>query len=97
MAFSARIANKDVCLRPDMIENIHQKMQEIIQADYPIVRKEMPTPEAIRIFRKQGLKDKSELMETRGRLYTSVYYIQDTADYFTAHWLLLPAACSLLA
>lgn len=77
-----RIANKDVCLRPDMIENIHQKMQEIIQADYPIVRKEIPTPEAIRIFRKQDLKDKSELMETRGRLYTSVYYIQDTADYF---------------
>lgn len=77
-----RIANKDLCLHPDRIKDIHQKMQEIIQADDPIVRKEIPTQEAIRIFRKQGLKDKSELMETRGRLYTSVYYIQDTADYF---------------
>lgn len=77
-----RIANKDVVLRPETIAAIRDKMQEIIAADYPIIREEMPTEEAIRLFKKAGLKDKCELMATRGRLYTSVYYIQNTADYF---------------
>lgn len=43
-------------------------MKEIIQADYPIVREEIPTDEAVLIFRKRGLKDKADLMETRDRL-----------------------------
>lgn len=77
-----RIINKDVILKPETIETIRQEMEQIITADYPIIREEMPTEEAIRLFKKQGLKDKSELMETRGRLYTSVYAINNTADYF---------------
>lgn len=92
-----RIANKDVCLRPDMIENIHQKMQEIIQADYPIVRKEIPTPEAIRIFRKQGLKDKSSSWKPGEGFILPYIIFRTQLIIFTAHWLLLPAACSLLA
>lgn len=77
-----RILNKDILLNPELIEKIRQEMQDIIAMDYPILREEMPTEEAIQIFKKQGLKDKSELMETRGRLYTSVYFINNTADYF---------------
>ena len=38
-------------------------MKEIIQADYPIVREEIPTDEAVLIFRKRGLKDKADLMK----------------------------------
>ena len=44
-------------------------MKEIIQADYPIVREEIPTDEAVLIFRKRGLKDKANLMETRGKTF----------------------------
>lgn len=77
-----RIANKEVILKPEIVESIRKKMQEIVDADDPIIREEMPTQEAIRLFKKAGLKDKCELMETRGRLYTSMYYIQNTTDYF---------------
>lgn len=77
-----RISNKDLILTPDIIEKIRQTMQKIISQDLPIIRKEMPTREAVTLFLKTGLKDKHELMETRGRLYTSVYYIENTPDYF---------------
>ena len=77
-----RIANKDVILTSETIEHIKQKMQEIIDKDYPIIRKELPIQEAVKAFQKQGLKDKAELLETRGKLYTSVYYINDICDYF---------------
>ncbi|MDL2251696.1 nucleoside kinase [Odoribacter sp. OttesenSCG-928-J03] len=77
-----RIANKDVHLNPESIRLIKNTMTEIIRQEIPITRKDMPTAKAIPLFKRQGLKDKSELLETRGRLYTSVYYINNTADYF---------------
>lgn len=77
-----RIVDKDVRLTPERIAHLKDKMQEIIAGDYPIVREEIPTDEAIRIFKKRGLKDKAELMETRGKLFTSLYYLNDLPDYF---------------
>lgn len=77
-----RIADKNTVLNPGNIEKIHKTMQEIIDQNIPILRKEMPTAEAIPIFEEAGLNDKSELLETRGRLYTSVYFIENTLDYF---------------
>lgn len=77
-----RIVNKDIILNPDKISQLRDKMQEIIESDLPITREEIPTEEAIRIFRKRGLKDKADLMETRGKLYTSLYYLDDLVDYF---------------
>lgn len=77
-----RIINKDVVLNPEGVEQLKAGMQKIIRDDLPIVREEIPTDEAIRIFRKRGLKDKAGLMETRGKLYTSLYYLDDLPDYF---------------
>lgn len=77
-----RISNKNLLLCPNKIEQLKNCMQEMVRQDLPIIRKELPTSEAVQIFRKEGLKDKLELMETRGRLYTSVYYLGNTADYF---------------
>lgn len=77
-----RIINKDIILTPESISQIRVKMQEIITNDFPIVREEIPTDEAIRIFQQRGLRDKAELMETRGRLYTSLYYLNGLPDYF---------------
>lgn len=77
-----RLVNKDIILTPERVAALRDRMQEIINADLPIIREEIPTEEAIHIFRKEGLKDKAELMETRGRLFTSVYYIDGILDYF---------------
>lgn len=77
-----RLVNKDVVLTPERVAALKDKMQAIIDDDLPISREEIPTDEAIRIFRKEGLKDKAELMETRGKLFTSIYYIDSVLDYF---------------
>lgn len=88
-----RLAGKDEPATPEVVGKIRAAMQDIIEQDLPIVRKEMPTAEAIPIFQQAGLKDKSELLETRGKLYTSVYYIENTPDYF--YGTLAPSTGSL--
>lgn len=77
-----RLVNRDVILTPERIEALRDRMREIINSDLPITREEIPTDEAVRIFKEEGWKDKAELMETRGKLFTSVYYIGNTLDYF---------------
>jgi uridine kinase len=61
---------------------VKQRMREIIMADIPIIRKEMPTAEAIKLFERQGLNAKTKLLSSRGNLYTSVYSIGNVVDYF---------------
>ena len=77
-----RVVNKDIILTPERVEMLKKRMQEIIDEDLPISREEIPTDEAIRIFQRAGLKDKAELMETRGKLFTSIYYVDSVLDYF---------------
>ncbi len=77
-----RIENKEIHITPAIVRQLKDKMQEIIHNDIPITREEIPTEEAVRIFRKKGLKDKAELMATRGKLYTSLYYLDDLPDYY---------------
>ncbi len=88
-----RMTDKDLPLTAETIGKIRSTMQEIIQQDLPIVRKEIPTAQAIPLFQQAGLEDKRKLLETRGRLYTSVYYIENTPDYF--YGTLAPSTGSL--
>jgi uridine kinase len=62
-------------------------MKEIIRQDIPFCRNELETHEAIRIFAENGLTDKVRLMNTRKQMYTSVYQLEDTYDYFYGHLL----------
>ena len=77
-----RLANKEFTLTGDRITEIKKEMQRIIDHDYEIMRTETPTEEAIKLFNRQGLKDKEILLSTRGKMFTSVYSIDGTCDYF---------------
>ena len=77
-----RLGNKDLSLEPEIVDSLRNEMQKIIDADIPIIREDVPTEKAVQIFRKQGFKDKADLMETRGKLYTSLYYLDGLSDYF---------------
>ena len=77
-----RLANKDVILTGERIAMIKAEMQRIIDHDYEILRTEYPTEEAIKLFKRQGLQDKELLLSSRGKLFTSVYSIDGTCDYF---------------
>ncbi|MDE6695019.1 MAG: nucleoside kinase, partial [Bacteroidales bacterium] len=66
----------------DTITRLRKRAEEIIAADLPFGRKELPTEEAIEIFKQNHLNDKILLCQTRNEPYTSVYTLDNTANYF---------------
>lgn len=67
---------------PEDVENVKQCMQDIIDADLPILTVQHPTIDAIALFRSQGRSDVATLLETTGRLYSSYYKLGDRIDYY---------------
>ena len=72
------------------VEKVRRRMQEIIDADMPFHRDEMPSEEATRIFREQGYVDKVKLLETSGQVYTDCHTLGGTVDYY--YGSLVPSA-----
>jgi len=66
----------------EIVENIRRRMKELIAEDIPFVRKEILTKEAAILFENQGLIDKSKLFLSRKQLYSSVYFLDETVNYF---------------
>ena len=74
------------------VEQIKQRMDEIIALDMPFRRNEATTEEAVRIFAERGFTDKVKLLETSGQIYTDYYTLGETADYY--YGPLVPSAVS---
>ena len=77
-----RLTDKNIILTPGDVNRIKIRMQEIIKADLPFIREEMETDKAISLFESHGLHEKTSLFRTRGNLFTSVYHLNSTVDYF---------------
>ena len=65
---------------PQDIAGIESKMQEIIDQDLPITRRELTREEAIEIFKNQGETYKVELLEEISDEFVSVYIQDDFMD-----------------
>jgi uridine kinase len=61
---------------------IRRKMQEIIDAAYPIHRHETTTKEAIEMFDSLHNRSKVKLLKSTGRLFTTYYDIDGYVDYY---------------
>ena len=64
------------------VDRIRRRMQEIIDAHIPITRHEVPTEEAIKMFKEKGDEAKVKLLSSYGQLYTTYYQIDDYVDYY---------------
>ena len=64
------------------VDMIRRKMQEIIDAKMPFVRRECTTEEAIKLFAERGLDSKAKLLRSVGSLYTNYYELGGSIDYF---------------
>ena len=73
---------KNPPLQAEEVLKIADRMREIIKADLPFKRKQLPTQEAIKIFEENGLIEKVRLFKTRPTLFTSVYMLDNQEDYF---------------
>jgi threonyl-tRNA synthetase len=65
---------------PKDLTRIESKIQEIIDQDIPIIRKELPKEEAIRLFKEQDETYKVELLEEIAEDMVSLYFQGDFTD-----------------
>ncbi|MDD2563177.1 MAG: nucleoside kinase [Salinivirgaceae bacterium] len=72
--------NKELSIE-DIIA-LQKEMRLIIDSNFPFVREEILTEEAIALFEKHGSQNKADLFKTRKLLYTSVYILDGVPDYF---------------
>ncbi len=66
----------------EIVFKIGDKMREIINNDIPFTRYEILSTEAITLFEKNNFIEKARLFKSRPQLYSSVYCLEDTLDYF---------------
>ncbi len=69
-------------IHKEEVEKIKVRMQEIIDADLPFYRHEIPTDEAIKMFEERGDISKVRLLESSGKLYTTYQELDGMPDYF---------------
>ncbi len=82
-----------IFITPEIMSAIKNRMTEIVAEDVPFRRKKLPTEEAMEIFKNHGLHDIIDLINTRGKLYTSVYYLDNEPNYFYGY--LIPSTGKL--
>ena len=64
------------------IEALRKRMQEIIDSRYPIRRMSLLTSEVNGIYERFGFDDKVALLNTRPRLFSDIYRMDDIVGYF---------------
>jgi uridine kinase len=71
------------------IEALKMHIQQLISADLPFERKEVPLQEAIEYFRSKGYEDKVQLLKHRKKDYLTLYRLADHMDYH--HGYMVPS------
>lgn len=69
-------------VRSDEVEQIERNMRDMVAMNLPFMREEIPTKEAIELFKGQGMDDKVLLLSNRKHKKTSVYSLVELKDYF---------------
>ena len=64
------------------LQTLRERVQSIIDARYPIIRERMLTSEVEEIYKEYGYDDKIVLLNTRPRLYSDLYRMDDIVGYF---------------
>ena len=67
---------------PDKAVQLKKRMHELVLRNLPIFRTRMLTSEVRARYLSEGFTDKVELLDTRPRLYSDLYTLDDTAGYF---------------
>jgi uridine kinase len=70
-------------------QRIETRMREIAHADEPILRREVPLPEAVKIFEREGFHDQTRLLRYREKDYLTLYRLRGVEDYF--HGYMVPS------
>lgn len=66
---------------PDDILALKHEMNNIIAQDFPFIKHEMKTGEAVKFLEQQGLNEKALLFEQQGHLYSDLYSLNNINDF----------------
>ncbi|MBP3461962.1 MAG: nucleoside kinase, partial [Tyzzerella sp.] len=64
------------------LEQVTERMQEMVDAKMPIKKRSVHTDEAIALFRKHGMHDKERLFEYRRVSKVNIYSMNEFEDYY---------------
>jgi uridine kinase len=76
------ITNEKQILEISEINALEAYMKDMITRDLKFTKTRIPTSEAIELFRNNGYKEKALLLETGGKFFTSVYWLNNIPDHF---------------
>ena len=80
------LGDAKLLVEPTKVAALRTRMQEIIDKDLPFEQKMAHTTDVVKIFEKQGLTKKVDLLNTIGDLYTDYYELDGLADMYYS-WL----------
>lgn len=75
----------DVIMDQAFLDQVKQKMQELIEAKRPIRKRNVDIDEAIEILHKQKMYDKEKLFHFRRVSHVNLYKLEEFEDYFYGH------------
>jgi len=76
------IENLNQPLDKSVLLTIKNKMDEIIAADLPFIRKEIPYNEAIELFKNQGIGEEKSIFQETKKIYLPIYQLDDVVNYY---------------
>ncbi len=72
----------DVEITDDIVKRINERMNYMVIAAMPIIKKSYPLDDAIELFEKQGMQDKVKMMKFRRSSVINVYALDGYYDYY---------------
>ena len=64
------------------LEQVRERMKEIVDANLPFIRHEVLQDEAIRLFAERGYEDKVKLLKSVNDIYVKYYTLDETPDCY---------------
>ena len=86
--FYCQITGREPLFEPE-IDALKDHMQELVRADLPFERMEVPLQEAIAYFHSRGYEDKVRLLSYRRKNYLTLYKLGERMDYH--HGYMVPS------
>lgn len=80
-------------LSNELLAKVKREMQDLNERNLPIIKKSIPTAEAVKMFRDLGMNDKVELFKYRSASTTNYYELDGFKDYFYGY---MPASTGIL-
>ena len=80
-------------LSNELLAKVKREMQDLVDRNLPIIKKSIPTAEAVKMFKDLGMNDKVELFKYRSASSTNYYELDGFKDYFYGY---MPASTGIL-